>query len=360
MKQIDVKTPTGAYPILIERKLRREIGKYIRDGLDRAGACIVVTNPTVGAHYSSIVVESLKRAGFQTELTEIPDGEQFKTLENIGRLYDRFLQIGLSRDGLVIALGGGVVGDMAGFAAATYMRGVRFIQVPTTLLAMVDASVGGKTGVDLPQGKNLVGAFKQPEMVLIDPDVLDTLPKEELEAGMAEVIKHGLIGNSELFERMENNAPSDFDRLIDEAVRVKVALVQRDPLEQNDRALLNLGHTFGHAFELLSNYGLRHGEAVAVGLIAATKMSADLGECDVSLVERVERAVKSQNLPQKMSGFIVDDVIDAMKHDKKRKLNSIRFIIPLEPGHTKIMNEVPDDVVRSAVTWVLGDLKEMQ
>ena len=197
----------------------------------------------------------------------------------------------LDRRSPVIALGGGVVGDVAGFAAATYLRGVPFVQIPTSLLAMVDASVGGKTGVDLPQGKNLVGAFKQPALVLIDPAVLSTLPPAEFRSGLAEVVKHGIIGAPELFEALEgkNEAiPPALAELIADAVRVKVAVVEEDPFESGRRAVLNLGHTFGHAIEIVSGYRTRHGEGVAIGLAAATRLAARRGLCDPALVRRVE------------------------------------------------------------------------
>ncbi len=354
MKRIDVKTPSGTYPIEIGEKLSSEIGTRIHDLLGRTCAAIVVTNPTVGEHYLKPVISSLRGSGFEADAAEVPDGEQYKTLETIEDIYDRFLEVGLDRSGLVIALGGGVVGDMAGYAAATYMRGVPFVQMPTSLLAMVDASVGGKTGVDLPQGKNLVGAFKQPEAVLIDPSVLATLPGEELAVGMAEVIKHGLIGNADLFLRLERETPTDLSALVHEAVRVKVTLIERDPFEKGDRAMLNLGHTFAHAFELLSDFQLKHGTAVAVGLVASAVMGTELGESDASLVNRIESAVTKQNLPTRLSGFNVDEVVASMRHDKKRADGRLRFIVPKAPGETKIVTGVEGSIVRTAVAKVLA------
>ena len=196
------------------------------------------------------------------------------------RLYEAFLEGGLDRNGAVIALGGGVIGDLAGFAAATYLRGVAFVQAPTSLLAMVDASVGGKTGVDLPAGKNLVGAFKQPRFVAIDTDVLDTLPAAEFRSGLAEVIKHGIIGAPDLFAQLEGDGPASVAHLVASAVRVKISVVEEDPFETGRRAVLNLGHTFGHAIELVSDYSVRHGEGVALGLIAAAELSHATGNCD--------------------------------------------------------------------------------
>ena len=224
----------------------------------------------------------------------------------MGDLYDRFAEARLARSEPVIALGGGVIGDMAGFVAATWLRGVPFVQIPTSLLSMVDASVGGKVAVDLPAGKNLVGAFKQPELVLIDPALLSTLPGGEFRSGLAEVLKAGIIGDPALFDAAGGERTSDertttrpnlVGRIIADAVRVKARIVERDPYEMGDRAWLNLGHTFGHALELLSSYTLRHGDAVALGMIAAAEMSAALGYCDVDLPPRVRAAIERLGLP---------------------------------------------------------------
>lgn len=353
MIQINVEIHQTTYPILIENGIRHRVGTLIRERIQTATDTAVITNPTVGPIYLASVSQSLSQANFSSATTEIPDGEQFKTLDTMKLLYDGFLDAGLDRKGVVLALGGGVVGDMTGFAAATYLRGIRFVQVPTTLLAMVDASVGGKTGVDLPQGKNLVGAFCQPEMVLIDPEVLSTLQEEELTSGMAEVIKHGLIGNPTLFSRLETGKPKDFGALVDEAVRVKVDVVQRDPLEKGERALLNLGHTFGHAFELISNYQIRHGHAVGAGLVAAAKLSAVLGLCDATLVDRVRRALTTQGLTTRFSGYACEAVIDAMRHDKKRAKSKLRFAIPKKPGECIMLDDPPLDAVRAAVFEVI-------
>ncbi len=355
MRKIDVKIKGSPYPIFIARGARARIGALIRDEVGHGGDVCVVTNTTVGPLYVGDITSSLEGAGFDVAVAEVPDGEPYKTLATISELYARFLQIGLDRKGLVLALGGGVVGDMAGFAAATYLRGVPFVQMPTTLLSMVDASVGGKTGVDLPAGKNLVGAFKQPEMVAIDPEVLLSLDPEELASGMAEVVKHGLIGDAALFEMLEREAPRDFERLVDAAVRVKVRVVERDPLEKGERATLNLGHTFGHAFELASDYTVKHGVGVGVGLVAAARMAVALGEADASLVGRVEAALVRQNLPTRLRGYRPDDVLDAMRHDKKRAKKRLRFIVPNEPGRCSILEEVPEDAVRQAVSSVLED-----
>jgi len=355
MNRINVNIKGAPYVIQVGRGLRRGLGALLRDQLAFSGDIAVVTNPTVGALYAEPVLAGLADAGYSTAVAEVPDGEEHKRLDTITALYRRFLEAGLDRGGLVVALGGGVVGDMAGFAAATYLRGVPFVQMPTTLLAMVDASVGGKTGVDLDEGKNLVGAFHQPRMVVIDPEVLSTLPEDELACGMAEVVKHGLIGAPALFEQLEQGPPSDFEALVLDAVRVKVGVVERDPLERGERALLNLGHTFAHAFELVSDFAVKHGAAVGVGLVAAAKLAAVLGECGEDLVARVARAVRTQNLATRLPGFGVDEVLEAMRHDKKRTKKHLRFIIPAAPGRCRIAEAVADDAVRTAVAWVVAN-----
>jgi len=267
----------------------------------------------------------------------------------------------------VLALGGGVTGDAAGFAAATFMRGVRLVQVPTTLLAMVDSSVGGKTGVNLPQGKNLVGTFKQPALVVIDPHVLATLPVEEARSGMAELIKHAIIGDADLFADLEaaagesqirnpqsaiRNLHSPFSILhshIVRALQVKIAIVEEDPLEQDRRAVLNLGHTVGHALEQLSGFRLRHGEAVGIGIAAAVRMATELGRAAPALVDRIERALVAWGLPVTCPPFAVDDLWEAMSYDKKRRGATLRWALPRAIGEVEIVEDVPQEVVKAVL-----------
>jgi 3-dehydroquinate synthase len=252
-----------------------------------------------------------------------------------------------------VALGGGVIGDMTGFAAATYLRGVPFVQIPTSLLSMVDASVGGKTGVDLPQGKNLVGAFKQPHLVIMDADVLESLPAVEFRSGLAEVIKHGIIGNPDLFVQLEEHGPTSMVHLLADAVRVKVEVVQEDPFEQGRRALLNLGHTFGHAIELVSNFEVRHGEGVALGLVAAANMAVEMGRCTPQLAQRIRNLVDRVGLPVQWSGLDSAAVHATMFFDKKRSGKTVRFIIPQALGDVVMIDDPGQDVVRRAIDTVL-------
>lgn len=350
--RIAVSYPGGSYDIVIGDGALTELGQRMLSADLHPGRCAVVSNPAIAAAHAARLVEGLAAAGFDPAVVEIPNGEAHKTLATVAGLYDAFVAAGLDRRSPVIALGGGVVGDVAGFAAATYLRGVPFVQVPTTLLSMVDASVGGKTGVDLPQGKNLVGAFKQPALVLIDPETLHTLPSDEFRSGLAEVIKHGMIDDPGLFEVMEGRAVLPLSELVTRAVRVKVAVVQEDPFEQGRRAVLNLGHTFGHAFETLSGYQLRHGEGVSIGLAAATRLAARLALCEPALVERVESALDRLGLPVRAPGFAPGEIMAAMGADKKRVGRRLRFVLPRAVGDVDVF----DDVAAGDIVHTLQDV----
>lgn len=351
METITVKTPTGAYPIHLGSGLLADLGCYTRD-LGFNGPCAVVTNPTIGQHYAEPALKSLRDHGLRPVLCEVPDGEAYKTTETVAGLYAQFFEAGLERKSIVLALGGGVVGDMTGFAAATYLRGLPFGQIPTSLLAMVDSSVGGKTGVDLPQGKNMVGAFKQPEMVLIDPEVLSTLPGVEFRSGLAEAVKAGIIGDVALFEAFEDNHTGELTlpRLIADAIRVKVALVQEDPFERGRRAVLNLGHTFGHAFEQLSGYTIRHGEGVAMGMACAARLAARLEYCAPETADRIINLLDHLQMPTQPPAFPPDLVWRAMGADKKKEAGKLRFILPTDIGAVDIFDDVPEIMARGILT----------
>ncbi len=339
----------GEYPIYVGRGLLARVGgALLAAGVPAGGRVAVVSNPVVAPLYGAQVEQALREAGFWPFACSVPDGEQHKTLDSIAMLYEQFLAGGLDRSGTVLSLGGGVTGDMAGFAAASFMRGARFVQVPTTLLAMVDASVGGKTGVDLPQGKNLVGAFKQPALVLIDPAVLVTLPVEEMRSGIAEAIKHGVIADPTLFAQLETgNLQSPIS--IPRALRVKIAIVEQDPFEQGRRAVLNLGHTVGHALEKLSGFELRHGEAVGIGMVAAAHIAAQLGQASPSLAERIAGTLVAWGLPTHCPPFDIAAIQDAMTHDKKRRGKTLRWVLPHAIGKVEITEDVPFPIVQSAL-----------
>lgn len=361
---LPVRFPGGSYQIHIGAGLLAHIGNALRaSGVAQGSGVAIVTNSSVAPLYSAQVERSLSAAGLRAITCIIPDGERYKTLSTVAALYDHFLAGRLERGDTVLALGGGVTGDIAGFAAASYMRGVRFVQVPTTLLAMVDASVGGKTGIDLPQGKNLVGAFKQPALVLIDTTLLATLPEDELRSGMSEMLKHGIIGDAGLFARLETHhdtvdqhqqdstdaGPLSASELA-RAIRVKIDIVEQDQYEQGQRAVLNLGHTVGHALEKLSGFSLRHGEAVAIGMVAATRIAVALGQADRSLIDRIERALTAWELPVRCPPFDIDAIRDAMAHDKKTHGQSPRWILPRDIGQVAIVEDIPYNIVKSVLS----------
>lgn len=343
-ERITVNAPDGSYDILIEPGLLRQ-RERLPELIGAKGPVVVVTNTTLAPLYGAALAGMLPDAA----LVMMPDGEQYKTLATVAQLYADFVAARLDRGGTVIALGGGVVGDTAGFAAATYMRGVRLVQIPTSLLAMVDSSVGGKVGVDLPQGKNLVGAFKQPDVVLIDPQVLDTLPPKEWRCGMAEVIKHGLLADAGLLEYETQQAAE----LVRRAVQVKVDVVEQDPYEQNVRAHLNLGHTFAHAIEQVTGYAWAHGEAVGVGLLAAARLSLRLGMCGADLPERVRMILDDVGLPCRLNGLDSEALYEAMATDKKWQGGRSRFVLLRGIGQPEIVTDVPPGDV-------IGVLEEMR
>lgn len=340
MASIPVKTPTNLYTIRIER------GGLSRFFLDER--CAIVTNDTLAPLYGAALADRLPDA----RLIVVPDGEQYKTLATVERLYADFVAAGLDRSSTVIALGGGVIGDTAGFAAATYMRGVPLLQIPTSLLAMVDSGVGGKVGVDLPQGKNLVGAFKQPDAVLIDPDVLKTLPEREWRCGAAEAIKHALIADPGLIDLID--PAGDAEAMVARAVQVKVNIVEQDPYEQNIRAYLNFGHTFAHAVEQVSGYRWLHGEAVGVGMVAAARLSAVLGVLDAASAREIEALIGRYGLPTRVDGLDAEALYEAMFTDKKWQRGRSRFVLLEAIARPTIVKDVPAAAVIEVLQALQG------
>ena len=350
---LTVRHPGGSYPLRIGVGLLDRLGTLLREEVRTVGRVAVVTNTVVSPLYGARAEEALRDAGFDPFTCVIPDGEAHKRLGTVESLYQEFLAGGLERTGTVVSLGGGVTGDIAGFAAATYMRGVKFVQVPTTLLSMVDASVGGKTGVDLPQGKNLAGAFKFPRLVLIDPQVLGTLPDKQIRNGAAEAIKHGIIADSDLFERLRGGPLPFTPQLIERILRVKIRIVEDDPYERGRRQVLNLGHTIGHAIEQVSDFSTAHGEAVAIGMVAAARIAVQLKLAEPGLVDRIENILSVWGLPIRIPGFPPDRVIAAMAHDKKKRHGRLRFILPRRIGAVEIVDDVPPAMIRT----VLDEMK---
>jgi 3-dehydroquinate synthase len=346
---LPVRHPAGAYDVYVGEGMLNHVGGALRAaGVPSGTRVALVSNDVVAPLYAAAAEAALRVVGLRPFTCVIPDGERHKTLDTVASLYEQFLAGGLDRDGTVLSLGGGVTGDIAGFAAATFMRGVRFAQAPTTLLSMVDASVGGKTGVDLPQGKNLVGAFKQPAVVAIDPLALATLEAAEFRSGMAEVIKHGVIGAPALITEPEEDpglGPAITATQIARALRVKIDVVEEDPYEQGRRATLNLGHTVGHALEMLSDFRLRHGEAVSIGMVAAARIALALDRAEPDVPRRIETVLSARGLPVRCPPFEVDDIWRAMAYDKKRRGDFLRWALPYTVGKVEIVADVPRQTV---------------
>jgi 3-dehydroquinate synthase len=303
---------------------------------------VVVTDENVAAFHAQTVIQSLQQAGFTPNIITVPAGEDSKNLETIQKLWHGFLAHGLDRKSTVIALGGGVIGDMTGFAAATYMRGIHWICVPTTLLSMVDASLGGKTGFDLPEGKNLIGAFYPPSLVLADPRVLETLPEREFISGLAEVVKHGIISDPDLFALCAcglDYVKDHLEQIVKRAIAVKVAVIEADPYERGLRAALNLGHTVGHAVELVSRFELRHGEAIAIGMAAEAKLAEHLTVARPGLSDTIGELLTKLGLPIHIPQELPrEEIIQAMRVDKKKNAQAIRFALPADIGKVELVD----------------------
>ena len=350
---LTVSTQTHDYPIVIsaESVMATEIKPYIR-----GQQVVIVTNETVAPLYLEPLEQQLAE-DFNVFVCVLPDGEAYKTQDSINQIYDTLMHHHCSRDVTLVALGGGVIGDMTGFAAASFMRGVNFIQIPTTLLAQVDSSVGGKTGINHPLGKNMIGAFWQPQMVLADMSTLHTLPKRELSAGMAEVIKYALIMDESFLSWLEEHmtAMMKLDlSLIAQAVKrcceYKAIVVAEDEREAGRRALLNFGHTFGHVIETHQGYGnWLHGEAVAVGMMQAAQLSQRLGWISETEVARIERLLTLAELPTKPPHIDVATALDLMSHDKKVKLGQIHLILLKSLGDAVVTNDFSLDLLESVL-----------
>ncbi len=329
--------------------------RFGRGAALRSGVIISDSNVRVHAETAR---RSLVEGGWRTEVIELPPGEPTKNLAVISSIYDRLVEFAADRRTVVFAVGGGVIGDAAGFAAASYNRGLPFIQCPTTLLANVDSSVGGKVGVNHPKAKNLIGAFHQPLGVVIDPSVLETLPVREYRAGLAEVVKYGVILDAEFFDWLAANQlavnardPQALLRMIARSCRLKADVVEHDEYERTGlRAVLNYGHTFGHAFEALAGYGeLLHGEGVAIGMIYASRLAEALGRVDAQFTQRQVDLLTGIGLPTELPAgcdWPTDDVIDRMRLDKKSEAGKLRFVLPTRMGHVELVDGVDEALVR--------------
>jgi 3-dehydroquinate synthase len=375
MHSIQVALAANPYEISIKSGNLERLGSKCR-ALQLGQKIMVVSNPTVFAHYGNRVLTALKQANFDVSYCELPDGEAFKTLQSIEQVYNCALEHQLERSSTLVALGGGVIGDMTGFAAATWLRGINVVQIPTTLLAMVDSSIGGKTGVNHPQGdKNLIGAFWQPRLVLTDPDVLATLADREFRAGMAEVIKYAIIGDPELFDRLEaakclNQQDLDCDLLttiLTRSAQAKASIVSKDEHELTGlRATLNYGHTIGHAIENVTNYQINHGEAVGMGMVAAGQLAVELNLWSQQTAHRQDAVIHKAGLSIKLPARLdLDRIIAALKSDKKVKAGKGIFILPTQIGATtsvgyEVSNPTPDLVTDHLVKQVLTAMLPIQ
>ncbi|MEB3264073.1 MAG: 3-dehydroquinate synthase [Synechococcus sp.] len=364
-RTLRVELSANPYPIVIGEGALAHLGEQLLQQGVRAGSrVLVVTNPVVNEHYGATALRSLEAAGLDTAALVIEAGEDQKTPATVARIHDAAFEHRLERGSLIVALGGGVVGDMAGYAAATWLRGIAVVQVPTTLLAMVDASIGGKTGVNHPGGKNLIGAFHQPRLVLIDPATLATLPEREFRAGMAEVIKYGVIGDAELFEALEAAAgtgslalasqqavgPSLLDTLLVRSAAAKARVVAADEREGGLRAILNYGHTLGHVVEALQGYGTYlHGEAVGLGMLAAGALSVEMGLWSPSEQERQKRLIAAAGLPLAMPAMDPQRVLRCLQGDKKVRNGRVRFVLPTAIGAVEILDTVEPELILSVL-----------
>ena len=338
LHELTVRGAEHEYPVVVgPGVLNDALPEFVRRGAFSRTA--IITNTRLAPLYGLPLADRLPDACLIT----VPDGEQYKTLDTLARLYRELLAAGVDRSGLVIALGGGVIGDLAGFAAATFMRGVAFVQAPTSLLAMVDASIGGKVGVDLPQGKNLAGTFNDPLAVFADTDTLTTLPPVERRCGLAEVVKSALIADPALLDALSGDPLPPDDAIITRTAQIKIALVNQDRTEQGARAFLNLGHTFAHAIEQVSGYAWKHGEAVAVGLVGAARLSERLGLAAPGLTVQVEGLLSRLELPTRYDALDPADLWAAMAHDKKWRGGAAAFVLLEGVGRPRVERNVPAD-----------------
>jgi 3-dehydroquinate synthase len=356
MRTVDVPLGNRSYKIEVSRDLLPKLGSYCQK-LGLGQRCAIISDSNVAKRYGKAAADSLAKAGFDSVPVTIPPGEKSKSLRFVSDCYDQLAAHRLERKSFVLALGGGVVGDLAGFVAATYLRGVPFVQIPTTLLAQVDSSVGGKVGVNLPAGKNLVGAFYQPRLVLCDLSTLDSLPEREFRAGLAEVIKYGIIYDAELFQMLEKDLekllrrePKTLASVVARCCEIKADVVGQDETESGFRAILNFGHTIGHGLEAISRYGkYLHGEAIAIGQVAAARFSSRLLGFPQNDAERIKTLFERSGLPVsvRLTRTQQAALFDAMRLDKKVSAGEIKFVLAREIGKVEFGIKVPNNEIEA-------------
>ena len=354
MISLEVELGSRSHPIYIGEHLLQDsnlFAKHVRGHLS-----IIVTNPTISALYGHQVESTLKKVGQQVVQVVIPEGEEYKTWETLQLIFDGLMKAGADRKSTIFALGGGVVGDMAGFAAASFMRGIHFVQIPTTLLSQVDSSVGGKTGINHPLGKNMIGAFHQPVAVIADLGTLKTLPPKELAAGLAEVIKHGAIADAEFLNWIESNINNlnacdiaSMQHAVLRSCEIKSAVVAADEKEMGIRAHLNFGHTFGHAIEAGMGYGQwLHGEAVGCGMVIAAEVSKEIGYISSADVQRLTHIISQLHLPIAPPKWPANQYLELMSHDKKAEQGEIKYIVLKKLGEA-IVQKIPNDIIKNVL-----------
>jgi 3-dehydroquinate synthase len=362
MKTINVRLKERSYQIKIQAQSLDDAGELARLALGaRTLNAIIISNPTVDTLYGKRVSQTFKRAGFQVHRFLMGDGERFKNLRTAESLYKFLIEQKFERSDIIVALGGGVIGDVAGFVAATYLRGIKFVQIPTTLLAQIDSSVGGKTGVNHALGKNLIGAFHQPSLVVIDPTTLNSLPPREMRAGLQEAIKYGVIKDRRLFyriareiERLKQCDADELTHLITRSCEIKARVVEQDEREGGLRRILNFGHTVGHALESVTNYRrFHHGEAVGQGMRAASCIAERAGIFAASERAAVEEAVLSVGDLPSTNNLALRDIMNAIQRDKKAEAGRIAFVLPVEIGRVIIKSDLPLPLIRSSIKETL-------
>ena len=349
MQRLNIDLGERSYDILLGSGLLDRVGELLSQVI-QPSRIILVTHPSLFRLYGEKVLAGFKKQGWATDIIEVPEGETSKSLQQADIIYDRLLDFNCDRKSVLIALGGGVIGDLTGFVAATYQRGIPFIQVPTTLLSQVDSSVGGKTAVNHPKGKNMIGAFYQPRLVVADLDTLQTLPQNEFRAGLAEVIKYGVISDASLFDYLENNAEKILQldheclaHIIKTSCAIKAEVVEKDERESHYRMILNFGHTLGHAIEALTGYSrFIHGEAVAIGMVYAAKLSQRFGKCQEEVPNRLSELVNKFGLPSQWPDLDSPADIECLYHDKKTMNHKIKFILVKEMGSVEIVEDMPE------------------
>ena len=354
MQRLNINLGKRSYDILLGSGLLGKLGERLSQIVEPS-RIVLITHPSLFKIYGDKVLSGFKDQGWTADLIEVEEGETSKTLGQAEKIFDRLLDLKCDRKSVLIALGGGVIGDLVGFVAATFQRGVPFVQVPTTLLSQVDSSVGGKTAVNHPKGKNMIGAFYQPCLVLADLDTLQTLPQKEFRAGLAEIIKYGVISDSSLFEYLEKNVEKilQLDKkcleyIIKTSCSIKAEVVEKDELENHYRMILNFGHTLGHAIEALTHYSkFIHGEAVAIGMVYAAKLSQKLGKCQEGIPRRLDRLVRKFGLPADLPDLNSKAIIESLYHDKKTMNRKIKFILVKEIGIVEIVDDIPEEKIIS-------------